>query len=49
MVGKGSVVNGNAYVTESVPPGSRVVPEPPRQEVRVAREDDREKQLEWEL
>ncbi len=34
VVGRGSVVNGNAYVTESVPPNSRVVPDPPRQEVR---------------
>jgi serine O-acetyltransferase len=34
VIGKGSVVNGNAYVTESVPPGSRVVPEAPRQMVR---------------
>jgi len=34
VIGRGSVVNGNAYVTESVPPNSRVVPEPPRQEIR---------------
>jgi serine O-acetyltransferase len=34
VIGSGSVVNGNAYVTESVPPNSRVVPEAPRQEIR---------------
>ena len=49
VVGKGSVVNGNAYVTESVPPGSRVVPEAPRQEVRVERVDERQRELEWDL
>ncbi len=33
-IGSGSVIGGNAYVTASVPPDSRVVPEPPQQQVR---------------
>lgn len=33
-IGRGTVVGGNATVTESVPPESRVVPEAPRQMVR---------------
>ncbi len=49
VVGEGSVVNGNAYVTESVPPGSRVVPEPPRQQVRLGATGDRQRQLDGEL
>ncbi len=49
VVGKGSVVNGNAYVTRSVPPCSRVVPEPPRQEIRVDADCENDRQLEWEL
>jgi len=48
VVGHGSVVNANAYVTESVPPNSRVVPEAPRQEVRQ-RGTGGEKQLNWEI
>lgn len=39
-IGRGSVVGGNATVTESVPPGSRVVPEAPRQMVRRRRGAD---------
>jgi serine O-acetyltransferase len=34
VIGRASVVGGTAYVTESVPAGSRVVPESPRQMVR---------------
>jgi len=31
VIGCASVIGGNAWITESVPPGSKVVPEPPRQ------------------
>ena len=33
VVGEGSVVGGNAWLTRSVPPGTRVVIEPPRLQV----------------
>jgi serine O-acetyltransferase len=34
VIGAGSVVGGNVWLTESVPPGSRVMAEPPRTVVR---------------
>lgn len=48
-IGSGSVINGNAFVTESVPPDSRVVPEAPRQEVRQAQRDETGEQLDWDI
>jgi serine O-acetyltransferase len=48
-IGSGTVINGNAYVTESVPPRSRVVPEPPRQEVRKHSERGDPLQLDWDI
>ena len=48
LIGSGSVVNGNAYVTESVPPNSRVVPEAPRQEVRRRGGED-PVALDWDI
>jgi serine O-acetyltransferase len=49
LIGSASVVNGNAYVTASVPPGSRVVPDPPRQEVRQRSEPSDQLRLDWDL
>jgi serine O-acetyltransferase len=49
VIGRGSVVNGNAYVTESVPPESRVVPEAPRQMVRRRGGGKDAEQLHWEI
>jgi serine O-acetyltransferase len=34
VIGAGSVIGGNVWITESVPPGSRVVTDPPRNVVR---------------
>ena len=48
-IGHGSVVNGNAYVTESVPPNSRVVPEAPRQEVRTRGGGKDEETADWDI
>jgi serine acetyltransferase len=48
VIGSGSVVNGNAYVTESVPPNSRVVPEAPRQEIRQRGGAD-QLALDWDI
>ncbi len=48
-IGSGSVVNGNAFVTESVPEDSRVVPEAPRQQVRVARREQTGEALTWDI
>jgi hypothetical protein len=36
-------------VTESVPPNSRVVPEPPRQEIRRGETECSPEQLHWEI
>ena len=51
IIGRGSVIGGNVWLTESVPPDSRVVAEPPRQLVRQRR-DGRETaplQLHWDI
>ena len=34
VIGRGSVIGGNVWLTESIPPGSRVTAEPPRHGVR---------------
>jgi len=50
VIGEGSIIGGNVWLTESVPPGSRVVAEPARQLVR--RRDggtDPELPLDWEI
>ncbi|MCP5066117.1 MAG: serine acetyltransferase [bacterium] len=50
VIGSGSVVNGNAYLTESVPPNSRVIPEAPHQEVRQrSGRETRPGQLHWDI
>jgi serine O-acetyltransferase len=49
VIGSGSVINGNAYVTESVPPRSRVVPEPPRQEIRQRSARADQLSLDWDI
>ncbi len=49
VVGRGSVVNGNAYLTQSVPPGSRVVPEPPRHVVRQRGGGESGPPLHWDI
>jgi len=49
VIGRCSVISGNTTVTESVPPNSRVVPEPPRQEVRPGNSDCSPEQLAWEI
>jgi serine O-acetyltransferase len=49
VIGSGSVINGNAYVTESVPPRSRVVPEPPRQEIRQRGTRADQLSLDWDI
>ena len=49
VIGRGSVISGNTTVTESVPPNSRVIPEPPRQEVRRAAPEAATEQLRWDI
>jgi serine O-acetyltransferase len=49
VIGRCSVISGNTTVTESVPPNSRVVPEPPRQEVRRGDTDCSPDQLHWDI
>jgi len=49
VIGRGSVISGNTTVTESVPPNSRVIPEPPRQEVRSAPPERSADQLHWDI
>jgi serine O-acetyltransferase len=41
VVGKGSVIGGNTWLTHSVPPNSRVQPEPPALQVRTHDETSR--------
>lgn len=48
VIGSGSVIGGNVWVTESVPPGSRVMAEPPVHSVRPNRQSS-DSQLEWSL
>jgi serine O-acetyltransferase len=49
VIGRSSVISGNTTVTESVPPNSRVVPEPPRQEVRPGSSECSPDQLHWDI
>jgi serine O-acetyltransferase len=50
-IGRGTVIGGNSFVTHSVPPGSRVVPETPRQRVKAHGDGDvtPEAPLAWEI
>ncbi len=48
VIGRGSVIGGNVWLTESVPPGSRVTLEPPRQSFQQRSPKD-PKQLGWEI
>jgi serine O-acetyltransferase len=49
VIGRCSVISGNTTVTHSVPPNSRVVPEPPRQEIRRGESDCTPEQLHWDI
>jgi serine O-acetyltransferase len=48
VIGRGTVIGGNVWLTRSVPPNSRVVAEPPQQQVS---EDGRDSnsQLTWDI
>ena len=48
VIGRGSVIGGNVWLTESVPPGSKVVSEPPRTQVRQRSDRDPD-QLGWDI
>ena len=47
-IGRGSVIGGNVWLTDSVPAGSRVIAEPPRQMVR-RNFDPGDRQLHWDI
>jgi serine O-acetyltransferase len=49
VIGHCTVISGNTTVTESVPANSRVVPEPPRQEVRRGDSECSPEQLHWDI
>jgi serine O-acetyltransferase len=51
VIGEGSVIGGNVFLTESVPPGSRVMAEAPRQLVKGVRggETDESMELHWDI
>jgi serine O-acetyltransferase len=51
VIGSGSVIGGNVWLTESVPPGSKVVAEPARHLVRQRAEplDSEQGELSWEI
>jgi serine O-acetyltransferase len=48
VIGRGSVIGGNVWLTESVPPGSKVIAEPPRQSFQQRRKSDPD-QLGWDI
>jgi serine O-acetyltransferase len=49
VIGRGSVIGGNVWLTQSIPPGSRVVVEPPRHDVSTRPVDGLPEQLAWRL
>ena len=51
VIGRGSVIGGNVWLTASVPPGSRVIAEPARQLVRRRNEEPASEpiQLQWDI
>ncbi len=50
MIGRGSVIGGNVWLTSSVPPCSKVQIEAPRLQVqRDAECEDRAEQLHWDV
>ena len=49
VIGRGSVIGGNVWLTESVPPASKVVSEPPRTLVRQRSDDSDPDQLGWDI
>jgi len=50
VIGAGSVIGGNVWLTESVPPNSRVMAEPPRHMVQKGEiATDEPMQLDWEI
>jgi serine O-acetyltransferase len=49
VIGRGSVIGGNVWLTQSIPPGSRVVVEPPRHDVSTRSVDGLPEQLAWPL
>lgn len=51
VIGRNSVIGGNVWLTESVPPGSRVLAEPARYLVGQVEDDDeaRALQLAWDI
>ena len=48
VIGSGSVIGGNVWLMESVPPGSKVIAEPPRHLVRQ-RGAGEPRQLQWDI
>lgn len=48
VIGGGSIIGGNVWLTDSVPPNSRVVSDPPSHQVR-RRKSDADPQLGWDL
>jgi len=51
VIGQGSVIGGSVFLTESVPPGSRVMAEAPRQRLRgpAGDSDEEAMQLHWDI
>jgi serine O-acetyltransferase len=49
VIGRGSVIGGNVWLTESVPPGSKVVLEPPQYSLKERGAAKDPKQLGWDI
>jgi len=48
VIGSGSVIGGNVWLMDSVPPGSKVIAEPPRHLVRQRGEGE-PRQMQWDI
>lgn len=49
VIGAGSVIGGNVWLTESIPPGTKVIIEPPRQKFRDNRILRKEQVLDFQI
>jgi len=49
VIGAGSVIGGNVWLTESIPPGTKVVIEPPRLQYRNRQEKTKEPVIDFQI
>ena len=49
VIGAGSVIGGNVWLTNSVPPGTKIVIEPPRLQYRNSRKSSKEPIIDFQI